>query len=119
MSEQRAAAKREIVTGAVERARVMVVVIGPTWLNTLDHRGNPRLADADDLHRVEIRTALERQIPIVPVLVGGVKMPRRDELPPDIQLLSQMLAVEFTDQRWDYDAQRLSDTIARLLYESR
>jgi hypothetical protein len=78
-----------------------------------------RLADAEDLHRIEIRTAIDRDTPIIPVPVGGAAMPRRDELPEDIRAFAQQQAIEITDSRWEYDAQRLSESVAELLEESR
>jgi hypothetical protein len=105
----------EQVEAALQRTRIMVVVIGPGWLNAVDHRGQLKLANPDDLHRVEIGTALERQGCIIPVLVGGARMPRPDELPDDIQALAPQQAIEISDQRWEYDAQQLSETIATLL----
>ncbi len=52
----------------------MVVIIGPNWANDV------RLQNPEDLHRQEIRTAIERGIQIVPVLVNGATMPRKEEL---------------------------------------
>jgi hypothetical protein len=40
-----------------------------------------RLDDANDFVRIELETALLRQIPVVPVLVGGARMPSAAELP--------------------------------------
>jgi hypothetical protein len=103
------------VESALQRTRLMVVVIGPDWLNAPDYRGQPKLANPEDLHRTEIRTALDRQQHIIPVLVGGGRMPRPDQLPHDISALALQQAIEISDQRWEYDAKRLSDTIAELL----
>lgn len=107
------------VAAALRRTRVIVVVIAPGWLNAVDHRGQCRLADPHDLHRVEIRTTLERGAAVLPVLVGGANMPRRDQLPGDIQALAHQQAIEISDHHWDADAQRLSSTIRELLEESR
>jgi hypothetical protein len=105
----------EQVTAALQRTRLMIVVIGPGWLDAVASRGERRIADPEDLHRVEIRTALERRGRIVPVLVGRATMPRKDELPQDIQAFAEQHAIEITDRRWDQDAKELSDTIAELL----
>jgi TIR domain len=108
---------RDQVAEALQSARVMVVVIAPGWLTAEDHRGQRRLDDPDDLHRLEIRTALERGTAIVPVLVGGAGMPRRDQLPEDIQAFTRKQAIEISDSRWEYDAQKLTKTITELLDE--
>lgn len=108
----------EQVAAALRRMRVMVVVIAPGWLTATDHKGNRRLDDPTDLHRIEIRTAIELGKPVVPILVGGAAMPRRDQLPEDIQQFGQSLAIEISDHHWDTDTERLSDTVRELLMES-
>lgn len=41
-----------------------------------------------DFVRVEIEAALQRDIPVVPVLVQGSQMPRESDLPPSLHSLS-------------------------------
>src|SRR6185503_7647794 len=48
-----------------------------------------------------------RDIPVVPVLVQGARMPRADELPDNLKDLSYRNAVELTHPRWDSDVQVL------------
>jgi hypothetical protein len=108
----------EQVAKALRRSRVMVVVIAPGWLTATDHLGRHRLDDPTDLHRIEIRTAIESGRAIVPTLVGDATMPRRDQLPDDIQQLVQPLAFQISDNHWDADAQGLSDTVSELLRDS-
>lgn len=81
----------------LQLAYAMVVIIGPNWVN------DPRLQDPADLHREEIRTALERGLHIFPVLVQGATMPLKEQVPQDIRAFINRQAVEITDTRWDYD----------------
>jgi TIR domain len=67
--------------------RVMLVVIGPTWLTVTDDNGIRRLNDPADWVRLEITRALARGVSVIPVLVGGAKLPRNADLPPDLQPL--------------------------------
>jgi hypothetical protein len=60
----------DVVRSRLLRAVVMVVIIGPRWVSE-------RLGDPEDLHREEIRTALEQRLTVIPVLVDGAQMPRR------------------------------------------
>lgn len=99
----------EIVRAMLQRAFCMVVIIGPGWAR------DGRLHRADDLHREEIRTALERQIQIIPVLVHGATMPHSEELPEDIRPVARRQAVEITDTRWDYDVGRVIDRVEDVL----
>lgn len=102
----------DVVRQRLQRAFCMVVVIGPHWAS------DKRMHDPDDFHREEIRTALERGIHIVPVLVGGATMPRQADLPEDVQPLTRKQVVEITDTRWDYDVERVVKTVEQALAES-
>jgi hypothetical protein len=103
------------VGAALQRMRLMLLVIGPGWLDSADQNGQRRLDDPADLHRVEIRTAIQRGTPILPVLVNRGRMPRGNQLPGDLQPLERQLALEISDERWDFDADRLREAIAGLL----
>lgn len=65
---------------ALERCDILVAVIGPAWLSR-DGTG-VRLVDRErDWVREEIAHALERGIPVVPVLLRDARQPTVDELP--------------------------------------
>jgi hypothetical protein len=96
----------------LQLAFVMVVIIGLNWAK------DPRLATPADLHREEIRTALNRGIHIVPALVQDSAMPSEEELPEDIRALARQNGVEITDARVDYDVKRLIDSVENALAKS-
>jgi hypothetical protein len=50
-------------------------VIGPRWLELSDEQGNRRIDDSSDIVRIEISTALQRGIPVIPILLNGTKIP--------------------------------------------
>lgn len=108
----------ENIRRVLQRATVMLVVIGPRWLNHKARGGGRQIDESSDLHREEIRTALERRILVVPVLVGGAKMPRADELPPDIQGLARRQKIDVSESRWDHDASLLADALVPALLAS-
>jgi MoxR-like ATPase len=72
----------------VQKCDVFFAVIGPRWL-ALDAGQQSRLAAADDIVRIEIATALRRNIPVVPLLVEGARMPPTDQLPDDVKPLTR------------------------------
>src|SRR5690606_13980307 len=80
----------------------VVAVIGPRWLETQQRR-----TGAEDFVRHEIAAALERDVTLLPVLVGGARMPAAADLPPDIAALGYRHALEVRDDRFDEDAARL------------
>lgn len=77
---------REHIMRAIDRAHVVVALIGPNWLGV--KTGSRRIDDPDDFVRFEISSALARGIPVIPVLVDNAKMPEADELPADIKELA-------------------------------
>ena len=79
-----------------------------------DHDGKRRLDDPEDFVRVEVAAALERDVPVLPVLIEGAQMPGPDDLPEDIRPLARHNAIELSDARWRYDVTRLEDAIKRL-----
>jgi hypothetical protein len=98
----------EILEGWVKQCDVLLALIGPNWLNSIDPRTSlRRLDNSEDFVRIEIRGALERKIPVVPVLLDATEMPTAAELPDDIKALRRRHA-EFVDFRtFDADVQRL------------
>ena len=69
-------------------ATVVVAVIGPDWLLASDANGNRRIEKQDDFVRIELLTALRIGIPIIPIIVRRAKFPPREELPVDLQALT-------------------------------
>ena len=68
-------------------ASAVLVVIGPGWLDAIDARGRRRLRRADDPVRLEIEAAHSLGIPLVPVLVGGARLPAAQALPGALRAL--------------------------------
>jgi hypothetical protein len=59
------------IEAVVQQCVVELVVIGQDWLDIMDAEGNRRLDDPRDFVRLEIESALARNIPIIPLLVMG------------------------------------------------
>jgi len=78
---------RRILQDAFARCDALLVVIGPRWLGETDAAGRRRLDDPWDFVRIEIETALQRDIPVIPLLVAGAPLPRWEDLPPSLQEL--------------------------------
>jgi hypothetical protein len=105
----------EVIERAVGGCAVLLAVIGPSWLRAADERGGRRLDDADDMVRLEIAAALARGVRVIPVLVEGAVMPRRDELPEDLAPLTRRNALRVRHESFRDDAQRLVRAIERAL----
>lgn len=59
---------------------VLIAAIGDDWLGPRE-AGQSRMLQETDPVRVEIETALERKVAIIPVLIDGARMPSASELP--------------------------------------
>jgi hypothetical protein len=80
------------IEAAVGACAVLLAVIGPQWLTAEGDAGR-RLDDPQDWVRLEIQTAIERRIRVIPVLVDGASMPPACELPPSLQPLARRHAI--------------------------
>lgn len=73
---------RKHLQQTVEGCDVMLAVVGDRWLGAGGaHR---RIDDAKDFVRIELETALQRDIPVIPLLVRGAQVPSETELPPTL-----------------------------------
>jgi TonB family protein len=105
---------RKAIDESVATCGVLLALIGPGWLDEKNEKGERRLDDPSDFVRVETASALRRDIPVIPVLLRGAKMPRSDQLPPDLQELAYRNCVEITHARWRSDVQLLVEPLRRL-----
>lgn len=77
---------REYIGNAVGQCDVLLVIIGDQWIG-IDSQGKRRIDDSSDYMRIEIESALKRNIPVIPVLVEEAQMPSADDLPQSIQAI--------------------------------
>ncbi len=88
---------------AVSSCDALLAVIQPGWADVADSEGNTRLDDPSDYVRLEIATALRRNIRVIPVLLEGASLPRPDQLPTELDALARRQAVTLTNERWATD----------------
>ncbi|MBV8196212.1 MAG: DUF4190 domain-containing protein [Candidatus Dormibacteraeota bacterium] len=60
---------------------------------------------------MELETALQRGLPIIPILVERTPMPDETLLPPSLQPLTRRNALELENGRWDFDVNRLTTAV--------
>ncbi|WP_291201641.1 SUMF1/EgtB/PvdO family nonheme iron enzyme [Hyphomonas sp.] len=96
--------------GKVAQCDILLAVIGGNWLNCQDAKtGQRRLDDPADFVRIEISTALERGIPVVPVLLDGAPVPSADHLPENLKLLSKRNGTPVNRLSFEADVERLME----------
>src|SRR5690348_16881505 len=81
------------INRAVTACKVLLAVIGPTWLTATDERGRRRLDDPDDLVRLEIETALARGVRVIPILAQDARTLARVDLPESLTDLARCHAL--------------------------
>lgn len=101
----------KVLNQTVSSCDVLLAIIGRGWAKSTNREGKRRLFDPDDYVRVEIRSALEREIHVVPVLVGGAEMPRPADLPDDLGKLTRRHALILPDLGFHQTIDRLIDAL--------
>ncbi len=76
---------------------VMLVVIGKSWLTAKNSEGLLRIHLADDFVCMEISLALQREIPVIPILVDNARMPSEAELSSQLSSFARLQAVTLSD----------------------
>lgn len=104
---------RKAIDENVAGCGVLLAMIGPRWTTIADDSGERRLDNANDFVRLEIATALQRNIAVIPVLVHEAHMPHADQLPENLQDLAYRNSVELTHARWNSDVQLLIHALQR------
>jgi TPR repeat protein len=103
----------EAINRKIGTCDIALVLIGSNWLRATDASGNRRLDDEEDFVRMEIVAALRRNIRVIPVLVGGAHIPRKQDLPEALEPLSRRNAIELSETRFHADVNRLIEAIEK------
>ena len=105
---------RDHIRRTLERADVVLAVVGPAWLGA--GGGTSRIRDDDDPVRVEIEAAIAAGMPLCPVLVDGATMPSAADLPAALAQFPYLNAtVVDTGRDFDYHAGRLITALDAIL----
>ncbi len=95
---------------------VMLAIVGPQWTEARNLAGQRRLEDPDDFVRIELETALARDIPVVPLLVGHAPLPGASDLPGSLGSLVFRQSIEVRpDPDFHNDATRLVTALRAIL----
>lgn len=89
---------RHSLRAAANDCAVMVAVIGPDWFGASPD-GRRRIDEPEDWVRREVGIGLERNIPVIPVLVHPARMPAVADLPAPLQELAFRQAITVYDDR--------------------
>jgi hypothetical protein len=107
------------VQQAVAQCVVMLVLIGPRWLDAAGTDGTRRLDDEFDFVRREIAGALDRRVTIIPLLLPGAAAPEAFRLPPDLRGLEELQMLSLSARHWAVDATELLGIVRDVIATSR
>lgn len=104
------------ISEVVGSCHILLLVMGPRWADPEDGEGAASIRDPDDFVRLEAEIAMARDdVQVLPVLVGGAKMPHPDELPEQLRELTQIHAKQLTNERRAEDMNELVGRVDELL----
>jgi hypothetical protein len=99
----------------LERTKVLLAIMGPSWIALTDGEGKRRLDDPADYVRMEIGSALRSNIRVIPVLIQGARMPYAEDLPEDIREIAFRQAANITHSNFSSDVGALERDIRNIL----
>lgn len=102
---------RKVINEALKKCHVLLVIIGKNWLNSSDENDRQRLQNPEDLLRIEIETALSRNIRVIPILFDNIAMPSKSLLPETLWPLTLRQSVSVSETNFDYDIRHLAEAI--------
>lgn len=102
----------EQIKKQIKSSSVLLVIIGSKWLQsfTEDSPTNQN-TPSDDYVLVEIETAQNNGIPVIPVLVEGATMPEEKDLPITLKDFTKLHAFELDLRHWKHDIKSLISAI--------
>jgi hypothetical protein len=95
------------IEDAVSSCALLLAIIGPRWASVTDSEGRRRIDNERDLVRMEIETALEQQVRVIPLVVDDAPMPAGEDLPGSLALLAGKQALRLHSDDFDSSAKKL------------
>src|SRR5207248_2827937 len=103
----------------LSRCRVALIIIGREWVTAQEPDGTRRLDNPNDFVRIEVETLLRRDIPVIPILIGGAAHLIARDLPASLHDLTRRNTTKVRDDAdFDADMAALADSIRKLLAQA-
>jgi hypothetical protein len=107
---------RIAIDNSLGSCQLLLAVIGQDWLTITEDNGGRRLDNPRDYVRLEVEMALDRGIPVIPVLVRRAIMPSSTDLPLAIRSLAYCNGISVrSDPDFHRDIDRLIEQIELLI----
>jgi TIR domain len=106
---------QSVLKNDLEKCNSMVVVIGPRWSQLLRSSHGTSDGETSDYVYLEVASALERKLPIFPVLVDGATMPEAKDLPDYLKPLAFQQAFSVRHESFPRDMSELEQELRRFV----
>lgn len=100
----------EKIEETIAACDILLALIGKKWLGAKAD-GTRRVDLQDDWVRLEVAAALRLKKWVIPCLVGGAKMPPKDQLPPDVAALADRHGVALSQKALRRDLEGLLENL--------
>ena len=104
---------QSVLKDDLEKCNSMIVVIGPRWLELLRSSRPTDSETSHDYVHLEVASALERKLPVFPVLVHGATMPEAKDLPDELKPLAFQQALSVRHDSFPRDMLGLEQELRR------
>jgi formylglycine-generating enzyme required for sulfatase activity len=104
----------EVLSTEVAKCDVLLAIIGSNWVEALDEEGNRRLDSEHDFVRIEIAAALRRNIPVIPIVLEGTRVPKAERLPDDLKALARRQGLDVSHASFRTDMDRLVHALRQM-----
>jgi TIR domain len=109
----------ERIVEALEDTDVFLALIGSEWLGTDATGHHRRIDDERDFVRIEVATALEVNVHVLPVLLESANMPSPQELPLDVGMIGRLNARRLRKATFDADYDLILGAVRKLVEAGR
>jgi TIR domain-containing protein len=103
------------IRNELKKCKVLLALIGKSWLTARDADGFRRIDNPDDFVRREVGSALARRVPVIPITLQDEKPPAPETLPKALKPLARRQAFALRNDRWETDVSLLIEQIEAIL----
>ncbi|HVG22215.1 MAG TPA: toll/interleukin-1 receptor domain-containing protein [Blastocatellia bacterium] len=103
---------KQHIDSVIKQCSVLLVVIGDRWLEEAVEIGKRRIDDPNDFVRIEIESALQRDIRVIPLIAQGAAIPLEQNLPTTLKNLANRQGLKVSnDPYFHMDMDRLIEEL--------
>jgi hypothetical protein len=101
----------EVIEQVVPSCAVVLAIIGPQWLTSTDEASRRRIDDPHDLMRRELEAAFTAAVRVIPILIAGAAMPKREYLPNGLERLARRHNLRLSNETFHADVDVVMEAI--------